>query len=243
MVLSKTKTKYMMSGGLAFAERKDMEKLRAQSLKGWHVDRLSFMGYTLIKGESKEYIYSIDYRTLQDEEEVEYFSYFEDSGWTHIFSEAGMHLFRAAPGTEPIYSDCETLAQKHEESLSTPTKWGIAALVMLTIGVWIGTSFTTGMIMTILTILAVILTIIALPSAWTAMKIQSNKWKVQGKQSSVYLLNLISILLLAVLIIIPLNITGPIDALKVLSYMLIGAIALPTLIWLMMSLYYKVVRS
>lgn len=30
-------TKYMMSGGLAFSEEKDMEKLRRYSLKGWHV--------------------------------------------------------------------------------------------------------------------------------------------------------------------------------------------------------------
>lgn len=48
-----SKSKYMMSGGLAFAESKDMEKLRQQSLKGWHVKKLSFMGYTLVKGEKK----------------------------------------------------------------------------------------------------------------------------------------------------------------------------------------------
>ncbi len=32
------KTKYFMSGGLAFSEDKDMEKLHRYSLKGWHVN-------------------------------------------------------------------------------------------------------------------------------------------------------------------------------------------------------------
>ena len=44
-------TKYITSGGLAFSEDKDMEKLRRFSLKGWHVSGFKFMGYTLEKGE------------------------------------------------------------------------------------------------------------------------------------------------------------------------------------------------
>ncbi|MBD7936357.1 DUF2812 domain-containing protein [Cytobacillus sp. Sa5YUA1] len=234
-----SKTKYMMSGGLAFAESTDMEKLRQQSLKGWHVKKLSFMGYTLVKGEKKEYIYSIDYRTVEETEEEEYLSYFEDAGWKHVFSEAGIHLFRAAPGTEPIYSDKETLAQKHEESLSNTARW-VGALVVFAISYWTGTILTTGMIANILTVVAVILTILAIPAVWTAMKIQSNKWKVQGKQKSVFLMNTMMILIFATLTISLLYVNGPNDAIKTLAYMLIGATLLPTLIWFVFSLYYKV---
>jgi len=61
-------TKYVMSGGLAFSEDKDMEKLRGLSLKGWHVSDFKFMGYTLEKGESTDYIYSVDYRSLKEGE-------------------------------------------------------------------------------------------------------------------------------------------------------------------------------
>ncbi|MFD1852244.1 hypothetical protein [Oceanobacillus bengalensis] len=43
-------TQYIMSGGLAFSEDKDMEKLRRYSLDGWHVSDFKFMGYTLEKG-------------------------------------------------------------------------------------------------------------------------------------------------------------------------------------------------
>lgn len=46
-------TKYMMSGGLAFSEDKDMEKLRQFSLKGWHVSGFKFMGYTLKKDKAQ----------------------------------------------------------------------------------------------------------------------------------------------------------------------------------------------
>ncbi|WP_353626051.1 DUF2812 domain-containing protein [Bacillus sp. JCM 19041] len=69
-------TKYKMSGGLAFSEDKDMEKLRKLSLKGWHVSNFKFMGYKLEKGQSADYIYSIDYRTLTEEEKEEYLDFF-----------------------------------------------------------------------------------------------------------------------------------------------------------------------
>ena len=59
-------TKYITSGGLAFSEDKDMEKLRRFSLKGWHVSDFKFMGYMLEKGELEDYIYSVDYRSLKE---------------------------------------------------------------------------------------------------------------------------------------------------------------------------------
>ncbi|MGD7007004.1 DUF2812 domain-containing protein [Metabacillus sp. 84] len=96
------RTKYMMSGGLAFSEDKDMEKLRRFSLRGWHVSGFSFMGYVLEKGESLDCIYSIDYRPIKEEEEEEYAEFFSSSGWSHIASEGDVHLFRAKPGTKPI---------------------------------------------------------------------------------------------------------------------------------------------
>ena len=75
-------TKYITSGGLAFAEDKDMEKLRSYSLDGWHVCNFKFMGYTLEKGESAEYIYSIDYRSLKENEKEEYLDIFLSAGWS-----------------------------------------------------------------------------------------------------------------------------------------------------------------
>lgn len=81
-----SQTKFIMSSGLAFSEEKDMDRLRRQSLKGWHVDSFQFMGYSLKKGESKDYIYSLDYRTLASAEENEYFEFFSSAGWSHVAS-------------------------------------------------------------------------------------------------------------------------------------------------------------
>lgn len=64
--------KYITSGGLAFSENKDMEKLRRYSLKGRHVFDFSFMGYSLERGKKSDYIYSIDYRWLKEDEKKEY---------------------------------------------------------------------------------------------------------------------------------------------------------------------------
>jgi len=71
-----SQVKYVMSGGLAFSEDKDMEKLRRFSLKGWHVSAFKFMGFRLEKGQCSDYIYSVDYRSLKEEETAEYFDFF-----------------------------------------------------------------------------------------------------------------------------------------------------------------------
>ncbi|MCM3154042.1 hypothetical protein [Priestia megaterium] len=43
------KTKYIMSGGTAFAEQEDLQKLSDYAKKGWLLDRFAFLGYTLKK--------------------------------------------------------------------------------------------------------------------------------------------------------------------------------------------------
>ncbi len=100
-----TKKKMMISYGLAFAEQKDMENLREESKKGWHVKRFKLFGYELEQGQKEDVIYSIDYRKLNGLEAEEYFEMFAFSGWTHVCSSNDMHLFKAIPGTTPIYSD------------------------------------------------------------------------------------------------------------------------------------------
>ncbi|SEN05676.1 Protein of unknown function [Mesobacillus persicus] len=108
------KTKYMMSGGLAFSEQKDMEKLHKKSLKGWHVKSFKFMGYELEYGEKEDVIYNIDYRVLEEDEKEEYMEFFSSAGWTHVCSEANMHLFKAPSNTTPIYSDKDSKVEKYQ---------------------------------------------------------------------------------------------------------------------------------
>ncbi|MEH7356908.1 DUF2812 domain-containing protein [Neobacillus drentensis] len=229
-------TKYIMSGGLAFSEDKDMEKLRRFSLKGWHVSGFGFMGYTLKKGESSNYIYSVDYRSLKEDEEEEYFDFFSSSGWSHIASEGDIHLFRAQPNTKPIYSDRDTSVEKYE-NLARSMNYLAIPFVLLTVLAWVGAMISSGTLHSILHAIAIIFTIIAIPTAWTVIATYNNKWKVKEKIGLVKLLKTIPVLLFLIAVFILLYVDG--SAVNILASMVIGAIALPTAIWVIMSLYHK----
>src|SRR5690606_34825252 len=173
-----SQTKYITSGGLAFSENKDMEKLRRYSLKGWHVSDFTFMGYTLKKGVSSDYTYSVDYRALKENEEAEYFYFFSSAGWSHVASNGNIHLFRGKPGTNPIYTDRNTTVEKYKNSISFMENFAIPSILLATL-VWIGAMISSGTLKSILLIAAIILSIIAVPSAWTVISTYTNKWKVE----------------------------------------------------------------
>ena len=233
-------TKYITSGGLAFSEDKDMEKLRQFSLKGWHVSGFKFIGYTLEKGESSDYIYSVDYRSLKENEEEEYFDFFLSSGWSHIASEANIHLFRAQPGTKPIYTDRDTTVEKYKNSSDSMKKLAIP-FILITALVWVGAMISSGTLQSILLGVAVIFSVIAIPTAWTLITTYSNKWKVEGRKGLVNLVKTIPFLVLLVVVILLLFVGGTDTdpTINLLTYMIAGAIAFPTVIWVIMSLYHK----
>ncbi|WP_062051810.1 DUF2812 domain-containing protein [Bacillus sp. JCM 19034] len=236
-------TKYVMSGGLAFSEEKDMEKLRQFSLKGWHVSNFSFMGYTLEKGPSSDYIYSIDYRSLHDEESEEYFGFFAASGWTHVTSEGDMHLFRATPGTKPIYSDRETQAEKHDH-LGKSMKWTAISVIFITILVWLGVLFSSGSLQVVLAIIAVISTVITIPMSWTVTAIYKNKWETDGKRRLAAITKMLPFLFLFLVVVSILLVVNDLrSAIRILTSMAIGGVILPTVIWIIMSLYHKIRRG
>ncbi|WP_071394812.1 DUF2812 domain-containing protein [Bacillus tuaregi] len=228
--------KYMMSGGLAFSEDKDMEKLRQLSLKGWHVSDFKFMGYTLEKGESSEYIYSIDYRSLKEDEKEEYFDFFEASGWGHIASQGDIHLFRAQPGTTPIYSDRDTTIDKYVNSNDSMKRLTIP-IVILTVLLWIGAMVSTGTFASVLLVIASILSIFAFPAAWTLLATYNNKWKAKGEKGFVYLLKTLYFLLIIALFL--LIFYGSDHVIGLFASMIFGAVALPFAIWVFMFLYHK----
>ena len=232
-------TKYVMSGGLAFSEEKDMEKLRKLSTEGWHVSGFKFMGYTLKKGDSADYIYSVDYRSLKEKEVEEYLGFFSSSGWTHISSEGSIHLFRALPDTKPIESDRETTAEKHDNS-SNSMKWLVASLILITVFSWLGTLISTGSLQKVLTIISYLLLVFTIPASMTFIATFSNKWTAVGKKKLVKLVKYLSVifLLIAVLIIF-LVADRSTDAVLTLASMLLGGIAIPTAIWIIMSLYLR----
>lgn len=119
-------TKYIMSGGLAFAEERDMEKLSKYAEKGWLLERFAPLGFRLRRGQPQNLVYSVDYQVNVDEE---YDLIFEDAGWSRVCSAGGnIHIFRATAGTSPIYSDKTTTIDKYEREKKI---MGITALPSL----------------------------------------------------------------------------------------------------------------
>lgn len=231
--------RYITSGGLAFSENKDMEKLRNYSLKGWHVSDFTFMGYTLKKGEKSDYIYSVDYRWLKEDEEEEYFDFFISSGWSHVASEGDIHLFQADSGTKPIYTDQATTIEKHKSSSKSMKNFAIP-FIFITALLWVGTMISSGTLKTILLVVAAILSVIAIPTAWTAITTYNNKWEVEGRRGIVNLVKAIPFLLLLVAVVILLFVGGTNTTIVILAYMVIGAFAFPAAIWVIMSLFHKI---
>ncbi|MES1045867.1 DUF2812 domain-containing protein [Bacillus sp. Gen3] len=230
-------TKYIMSGGLAFSEDKDMEKLRQFSLKGWHVSDFKFMGYTLKKGESSDYIYSVDYRSLNEDEVEEYLDFFSSAGWSHIASEGDIHLFRADPGTIPIYSDRDTTAEKYA-NLALSMNYFAIPLVLITVIAWIGAMISSGTFQSVLYVIAIILTVFAIPTVWTVITTYNNKWKAKERKGFVYLSKTILILFFLMAVMILFLVNG--SAVQLIASIIIGAILLPTAIWVIMSIYHKI---
>lgn len=232
-------TKYVMSGGLAFSEDQDMKKLRELSLKGWHVRDFKFMGYTLEKGISTDYIYSVDYRTLREDEYDEYFEFFSSSGWMHITSEGNIHLFRAAPGTKPIYSDRETVVEKHD-NLGSSMKWGTISAFLLTVLLWVGTFMSTGTLQLVLSIMAILISILSIPMAWTVITIYHNKWKAEGKKGlAIFSKSLPILLVFTAIFMILFSVDKSSRTFLLLASMIVGAVTLPTAVWVIMSVYRK----
>ncbi|AMO85033.1 hypothetical protein B857_01180 [Solibacillus isronensis B3W22] len=231
-----TKTKYMMSGGLAFSEQKDLEKLHKLSLEGWHVRSFSFLGYTLEKGECADYVYSIDYRTLENTDE-EYFELFKDAGWSLVDSAGDIHLFRAAPNTKPIYTDRDTTIEKYKNQVK-PLQLASLILVPSTIISWMITQQAFGIIHTISFILALLFTVITIPLLWTALTAFGNQWKTENKNGFVIATKLIPAI--AVLIAIFALLQSDLKAVQIVAAAVIGATVFVAFISLLMSLYHLI---
>lgn len=121
--------------GLAFTEKGDMQKLSKYAKRGWLLESFAPFGYKLRKGDPQTFEYSVDYHTNVDEE---YYLIFEDAGWTYVCSAGnGFHIFRAAAGTAPIYSDTGTLIDKYEREKKTMSKAALPLLIALIVFIFL----------------------------------------------------------------------------------------------------------
>ena len=128
-------TKYIMSGGFAVAEEKDMDKLGNYAKKGWLLESVTPFGYKMRRSEPQNLVYSLDYQTNVDED---YDLIFEDAGWTRVCSVGGTHFFRAAAGTTPIFTDKATIIDKYQREKKVTGTIALPSLIALIVFVLLG---------------------------------------------------------------------------------------------------------
>jgi len=92
--------------------------------------KISFLGYSLEKGEPKDVIYTIDYHLLKEVDKEEYYDMFKLAGWEHVCTEYDMHIFKVPLGTKPIYSDIDT---KKEKYIRLSKLWRNVCILLLTL--------------------------------------------------------------------------------------------------------------
>ncbi|MED1569651.1 DUF2812 domain-containing protein [Bacillus paramycoides] len=160
------KTKYIMSNGIAFSEEKDLKKLRKYAAKGWIVKRFKRLGYELEKSIAEDVIFSLDIRELGENELEEYIEMFELAGWEYICSSYNMHLFKAKPGTKPIYTDKATKQEKIK-NLRKPVKVTVAISTALLIVSYIVYSISSGLLSTIFETVFLFSLVITIPMLMT----------------------------------------------------------------------------
>lgn len=114
-------------------------------------------------------------------------------------------------------------------------------LVLLNGLVWFGALFSSGTLKSVLYVVALILNVIVLPTIWTVLTTYTNKWKVEGRVRLVNLVKSLLFLLLAIAVIVLLFVKD--SSVYMFASMVIGAITLPTAIWVIMSLYQKVEKK
>ena len=84
--------------------------------------------------------------------------------------------FCALPGTNPIYTDRDSTVEKYG-NLSNSMKHFAIPFVLLTLLLWFATIMSSGILNSVLLVIATIFTIIAVPTAWTLIASYKSKWK------------------------------------------------------------------
>ena len=172
--------KRLTSEGIAFSEKKDLQKLREHATQGWIVKRYKGMGYELEEGQPEDVIFSIDVNRLAKGEEEEYFEMFLAGGWEHVCSSYDTHLFKATPGTPPIYTDKESETGKFNRLLTSVTPLSLYSLIALVIGT-VGASMTSGTLEWVFRVIFCIAVAVAIPCVMMLVTLNVRKMRMMRK--------------------------------------------------------------
>ena len=108
------KTKTVFRIFLPWQDEKEINWLETMASEGWLFIQYSFLRYTFLKTEPKEYVFRLDYKTTNEKDIEEYKEIFAHSGWEHVSSFAGWQYLRIpkADFTTDIYTDKTSKIEK-----------------------------------------------------------------------------------------------------------------------------------
>jgi hypothetical protein len=105
---------------MAWQEDTETRWLENMSKKGWHLLDVNLLQYIFIKGEPRDVIYKLDYKTNRNADFDEYISLFRDSGWEYVAKMNHWIYFRADAqkmAGQDIYTDNQSRIQKYRSLL------------------------------------------------------------------------------------------------------------------------------
>ncbi|MFC2062367.1 DUF2812 domain-containing protein [Chloroflexota bacterium] len=106
----------------AWQDEQEETWLRSMSQKGWHLFSVGLPCiYRFRVGESRDYVYRLDYQTFPKKDKQEYQQLFRDAGWEYIGEVSAWHYFRkeVIEGEAPeIFTDVESKVAKYKRVLA-----------------------------------------------------------------------------------------------------------------------------
>ena len=106
----------------AWQDEQEEAWLRSMSQKGWHLSSIGLPCiYGFRAGESRDYIYRLDYQTFPKKDRQEYLQLFHDAGWEYIGEMSTWQYFRKEVKegeTLEIFTDVESKVTKYKRVLA-----------------------------------------------------------------------------------------------------------------------------
>jgi hypothetical protein len=103
--------------------------LRDMSHQGWHLSDVGLpIVYIFVSGESKDFVYRLDYPGSYEMDKEDYLQLFMDANWEFIKERSGWYYFRQPAQSDQeleIYTDAESKISKYQRLLA------FAAIILL----------------------------------------------------------------------------------------------------------------
>ena len=132
MTNQSSETKRVLRFFWAWQDDDEGRWLAQMARQGWHLVK-GGIWFTFRRGEPREVLYRMDFRTKEEPDRGEYLRVFRDAGWEHVCNFGPWRYFRAdaAAAASDIYSDTHSLIGKYKRLIRVLAVFGVVNLIGL----------------------------------------------------------------------------------------------------------------